>query len=95
VIGLLVTPLHGKEIEFKEVKAELRDAFESRLQLDLRRRVTEAEKKNARRMQRFPTVALILRDQDGAHPGMVASFTVLGASKGLGKRKNGIAEALV
>jgi hypothetical protein len=39
-------------------------------------------------MYRYPTVALIIGDEDEKRPCMVASFTVLGASKRLGTGKD-------
>jgi hypothetical protein len=93
VIGLLVVPLDGYDIEFDEVKDELSEAFQTGLRLDLRRRASDPETEIGRRMQRYPTVALILRDKDKVHSGMVAIFTVLGASAHLKNKSTSEDEA--
>jgi hypothetical protein len=80
VIGLLVVPLDVHAIDFDEVKVGLNKAFENWLRIDLRKSARGPDKGLGRRMKRYPTVALILRDQDKKYPGMVASFTVLGAT---------------
>ena len=84
VVGLLVTPLAPGKADIKEIKEILERVFEK-----LHKLYVQPEKKGARfrddwrHMARYPTVALILSDPNGVHPGMIASFTVLGSTNSL------------
>lgn len=84
IIGLMITPLAPVGADFKEIKKILRRVFENSHKLYVRTGKTGADFRNDRRhMARYPTVALILRDPNGEHPGTIASFTVLGSTNSL------------
>jgi hypothetical protein len=81
IIGLLVTPLSPGEGDIEEIKKILGRVFENSHKLYVRAEETGADFRNDRRhIARYPTVALILLDRNGVHPGAIASFTVLGST---------------
>jgi hypothetical protein len=84
IIGLLITPLEPGEWEAAEIKSILERTFERNQKLYLRAGETGSGFRNDRRhMARYSTVALTVFDPGVEHPGMVASFTVLGSTRKL------------
>lgn len=81
VVGLLVCRLDSPRSELKEIVEVLSDVYESKRELDLRSGGSKSEKRKDRLMQRYPTVALVVRDVERRRPAMVASFTVLASTK--------------
>jgi hypothetical protein len=87
IIGLLVTPLAPVGGDVEEIKRIMERVFESRHKLYVRTKKTGAGfLDDQRHMARYPTVALILFDPNGEHPGAIASFTVLGSTNSLSAR---------
>jgi len=79
VVGLMVVPIHAASADLPAIKKQLAEVFGQRKRIQVR----NANARVTRRLPQFPTVALILVDQDGRHPGMIASFTVLGSTSEL------------
>jgi hypothetical protein len=90
VIGLLVMPLERNPKDpsdvscYPGVDAILRDVFDHWHTIKTERSGIHERK---RRLGRFPTTALILEPQNG-HTGMIAVFTVIGATQELLNKPN-------
>jgi hypothetical protein len=84
IIGMYLTRLDFKEEEISDIEAILKDIFEKTQRLDLGKNANDADGiRKRRRMARYPTVALILNEENGIDPGFLAIFTVLGATNKL------------
>lgn len=80
ILGMLVTPLQKTESNYQEIRKILKCVFEDTHDLP-----TAEEKADWKRrhMARYPTVGMIVTDSAHRKPGFIASFTVLGATRGL------------
>jgi hypothetical protein len=83
VIGMLITKLRRNVLEPIRIKIVLEEIFKGILPFELKSIRGETPKMKRRRLDRFPTVALIVIPNESERPGMVAIFTVLGSTQKL------------
>lgn len=85
VVGMLITRLSPREKYSEELEKRLREVFEDGRSVALYRKgVDKSEQiRRARKIGRFPTVALVVHSDSNTKDGMIASFTVLGSTRKL------------
>jgi hypothetical protein len=88
VIGLLITQLEAGQEYDQSIDEALIAVFQKWLRVRLKPNRAGESSDRSRRMGRFPTVALTLIPDDPKSTGMIASFTVFGATRQLLAKTN-------
>jgi hypothetical protein len=78
----LVTRIKAVEKDSPKIEAALHEVFENRQAITLRNRSGGEDQKRKRNLGRLPTVAVAVLPSDG-QSGILATFSVLGSTKGL------------